>query len=60
VHFSWHHGNGVATYPMYVATTGNESDYPFTGASSLKIPVTFGRPTPKSKKATKPKTRKKH
>jgi hypothetical protein len=60
VHFSWHHGNGVATYPMYVATTGNESDYPFTGASSLKIPVTFGTPTPKSKKATKPKTGKKH
>lgn len=48
IHWSYHAGIGVATYPFSVATTATESDYPYTAASSRQIKVTFGRPTPRS------------
>lgn len=43
VTWSYHSGRGVATYPIWVATTAAESDYPFAAAASRKISVTFGR-----------------
>jgi hypothetical protein len=46
--FTWSYngGHGVATYPMSIATTATESDYPFDAARSRAIAVTFGVPTP--------------
>jgi hypothetical protein len=35
-------GVGVATYPISVATTATESDFPFAAGASRAIPVTFG------------------
>jgi hypothetical protein len=35
-------GVGVATYPISVATTATESDYPFAAGSSRRLRVTFG------------------
>jgi hypothetical protein len=44
VHWSWGAGSGVVTYPLAVATTATESDYPFAASRSRWIPVTFGIP----------------
>ena len=46
IHWSWGTGSGVVTYPLAVATTATESDFPFTASRSSWIRVTFGRPTP--------------
>jgi hypothetical protein len=43
VPWSWGSGRGVATYPFSVATTADESDYPYTAATSNAVRVTFGR-----------------
>jgi hypothetical protein len=53
--FTWSYnaGNGIATYPMSVATTATESDYPFAAATSRAIPVTWGAPTPARKRQRK-------
>jgi hypothetical protein len=46
IRWSYGAGQGIATYPMTVATTATESDYPFAGASGSWLPVTFGANTP--------------
>jgi len=40
-------GRGVVTYPLWIATTATESDYPFSAAAARRISVTFGRRTPR-------------
>jgi hypothetical protein len=50
VRWTWGTGRGVAKYPFSVATTANESDYPFVAASSRALPIEFGVKTPKAKK----------
>ena len=54
----WGSGSGVAKYPFRVATTSNESDYPYTAARSKPVDIEFGVRTPKSQ--TKRRTRKHH
>ena len=46
--FSWTYrsGRGVVRYRFAVATTSTESDYPWAAATSNRVAVTFGRPTP--------------
>jgi hypothetical protein len=46
IRWSYGAGQGIATYPMTVATTATESDYPFAGASGSWLRVTFGANTP--------------
>lgn len=43
ISFTFGHGHGVARYPIWVALIGNESDYPYGGAYSKAVRVTFGR-----------------
>jgi len=45
--WSFHAGRGVAMYPMWIATTATESDYPFAASAGRRISVTFGRRTPR-------------
>jgi hypothetical protein len=42
-------GHGVAAYPVWLATTSNESDYAYAKNGSRRLMVTFGRATPKPK-----------
>ena len=42
VRWTWGTGFGVVTYPLAVATTATESDYPYAASRSRWIPVTFG------------------
>jgi len=60
-------GQGATRYPVWLATTSNESDYAYAKSSSRRIKITFGRRTPKTaktshhkkhKKAKKPRHRK--
>jgi hypothetical protein len=48
-HFRWSYraGYGVATYPLKVATTATETDYPYAAGSSPALKITFGRRTPR-------------
>jgi hypothetical protein len=46
IRWSFYSGRGVATYPMWIATTATESDYPFAASAGPRISVTFGRRTP--------------
>jgi len=46
IKWSFYSGRGVATYPLWIATTATESDYPFAASAARRISVTFGRPTP--------------
>lgn len=46
IRWSFYAGRGVATLPLWIATTATESDYPFAASSGRRISVTFGRPTP--------------
>jgi hypothetical protein len=48
--FRWSYGSGrgVVSYRFAVATTATESDYPWAAAVSRAVPVTFGRPTPRT------------
>ena len=55
VAWTWGGGSGVVEYPFSVSTTANESDYPFTAATSKAIKVTFGIRTPKVHRRRKPK-----
>jgi hypothetical protein len=50
--FTWSYGGGagVATYPLWIATTATESDYPYGASASRKVSVTFGVPTPPSRR----------
>jgi hypothetical protein len=50
--FQWTYGSGrgVASYRFVVATTATESDYPWAAAVSQAIRVTFGRPTPRTRR----------
>lgn len=43
IRWSYDAGRGVATYAFSVATTANESDYPFAAGASRRIRITFGR-----------------
>jgi hypothetical protein len=52
VRWTWGSGSGVVTYPFSVATTANESDYPYSAATSAAVPIVFGVRTP-----TRPKHR---
>lgn len=45
--WSYHHGRGIATYPVMVSTTATESDFPFAASSSSPVDVTFGKATPR-------------
>ncbi len=47
VKWSWGKGSGVAKYPFSVATTANESDYPYTAATSKPVDIEFGVRTPR-------------
>jgi hypothetical protein len=42
-------GHGVAAYPVWLATTSNESDYAYAKNRSRRLKVTFGVATPKPK-----------
>jgi hypothetical protein len=42
VRWTWGTGVGVVTFPLAVATTATESDYPYAASRSRWIPVTFG------------------
>jgi hypothetical protein len=46
INWSWGTGAGIASYPLAVATTATESDFPFSASRSSWIRVTFGPPTP--------------
>jgi hypothetical protein len=48
-HFRWSYraGHGIATYPLKVATTATETDYPYAAGSSPALKITFGRRTPR-------------
>jgi hypothetical protein len=46
IKWSFYSGRGVATYPLWIATTATESDYPFAASAGRRISVTFGRRTP--------------
>ena len=48
--FRWTYrsGRGVVRYRFAVATTSTESDYPWAAATSNRVAVTFGRPTPRT------------
>jgi hypothetical protein len=46
IRWTWGRGVGVATYPFAIATTANETDYPFAASRSAWIPVTFGGRAP--------------
>ncbi len=46
VKWSWGSGSGVVRYPFSVATTANESDYPYTAATSKAVSIEFGVRTP--------------
>ena len=46
INWSWGTGSGIASYPLAVATTATESDFPFSASRSSWIRVTFGRSTP--------------
>jgi hypothetical protein len=50
IHWSWGTGSGVVSYPLAVATTATESDFPFTASQSRWIRVTFGLPTPRRRR----------
>ena len=50
IKWSYHAGRGVATYPIWIATTATETDYPFTAGASRHTLVTFGVSTPHKKK----------
>jgi hypothetical protein len=50
-------GHGVTRYPMWLATTSNESDYAYAKSSSRRINITFGLRTPKKTKKAKAKKR---
>ena len=53
IKWSYHAGRGVAIYPMWIATTATETDYPFTAGASRHTVVTFGVPTPHKKQRHK-------
>lgn len=42
IRYTFGSGHGVATYPLWVATTATESDYPYASAASRSILITFG------------------
>ena len=48
--FRWTYrsGRGVVRYRFAVATTSTESDYPWAAATSNRVAVIFGRPTPRT------------
>jgi hypothetical protein len=48
--FQWTYGagRGMVRYRFAVATTSTESDYPWAAATSHRVAVTFGRPTPRT------------
>lgn len=46
VRWTWGSGSGAVTYPFSVATTSNESDYPYTAATSKSVRIEFGVATP--------------
>ena len=50
--WSWGRGSGVESYPFAVATTADESDYPYTAATSKAVNIEFGvrTPVPRRKK----------
>jgi hypothetical protein len=50
--FDWSYGSGrgVVRYRFTVATTATESDYPWGAAVSRAVAVTFGRPTPPTRR----------
>lgn len=50
--FQWTYGSGrgVVSYRFVVATTATESDYPWGAAVSRAVRVTFGRPTPPTRR----------
>jgi hypothetical protein len=50
LHWSWGTGAGVVTYPIAIATTATESDYPFAASRSKWVRVTFGLPTPRRRR----------
>jgi hypothetical protein len=52
-------GHGATHYPVWLATTSNESDYAYAKSSSRRIKITFGRRTPKTAKASHHKKHKK-
>ncbi|MGO9903896.1 MAG: hypothetical protein ACLP0J_30480 [Solirubrobacteraceae bacterium] len=59
----WGSGSGVVSYPIAVATTANESDYPYAASSSRWVKVTFGKTAPAAKtkqRAVKKKRAAKH
>jgi hypothetical protein len=43
ISFTFGGGSGVVTYPLWVATTAQESDYAFAPSASRVTRVTFGR-----------------
>ena len=49
-HFRWsyHAGQGEATYPFSVASTSRETDYPYAAGASRPVKITFGHPTPRA------------
>jgi hypothetical protein len=53
-------GHGVATYPVWLGTTSNESDYAYAASRSRQIRVTFGRRTPRAIRTSGDKHRAKH
>ena len=53
-------GHGVTRYPVWLATTSNESDYAYAKSSSRRIKITFGRRTPKKKRASHHSKHRKH
>ncbi len=50
--FDWSYGSGrgVVSYRFVVETTATESDYPWAAAISRAVRVTFGRPTPRTRR----------
>jgi hypothetical protein len=44
--WSYGAGRGIVTYPFWISTTANESDYPFAAAASRRVLITFGRAAP--------------
>lgn len=43
IRFTFGGGYGVVSYRLWIATTGGESDYPFSATASKQLSVTFGR-----------------
>lgn len=46
--FSWSFGagNGIVTWPVWIATVSNETDYPYAASRSVRIPIKFGGEPP--------------